>query len=43
MATILALQEVIAIRGEHFAGLRFHPESMLTRNGVSILQQAVDR
>ena len=43
MATIPELQEVIAIRGRTFAGFQFHPESILTRNGVAILQEAVDR
>jgi phenazine biosynthesis protein phzE len=43
IATIPELQEVIAIRGGHFAGFQFHPESILTRNGVPILQEAVDR
>ncbi|MDR3631105.1 MAG: chorismate-binding protein [Desulfocapsaceae bacterium] len=43
IATIPELQELIAIRGEHFAGFQFHPESILTRNGVAILQEAVNR
>ena len=43
IATIPELQEVIAIRGGHFAGFQFHPESILTRNGVPILKEAVDR
>ena len=43
IATIPELHEVIAIRGGHFAGFQFHPESILTRNGVAILKEAVDR
>ena len=43
IATIPELQEVIAIRGQTFAGFQFHPESILTRNGVAILQEAVER
>jgi 2-amino-4-deoxychorismate synthase len=43
IATIPELHEVIAIRDERFAGFQFHPESILTRNGVTILKGAVDR
>ena len=43
IAVIPELNEVIAIRGGHFAGFQFHPESILTRNGVTILKEAVDR
>ena len=35
--------QVVAIRGSHFAGFQFHPESILTSNGGEILQQAIDR
>jgi 2-amino-4-deoxychorismate synthase len=42
IATIPELAEVIAIRGEHFAGFQFHPESILTKNGIHILQEAVN-
>ncbi len=31
--------EIHAIRGEHFAGLQFHPESIFTENGFDILMQ----
>jgi phenazine biosynthesis protein phzE len=43
IAAIPELHEVIAIRNKHFAGFQFHPESILTRNGVTILQETVDR
>lgn len=43
IATIPDLHEVIAIRGGHFAGFQFHPESILTRNGVTILKETVER
>jgi 2-amino-4-deoxychorismate synthase len=42
IATIPELNEVIAIRGGNFAGFQFHPESILTRNGVRILKDTVD-
>ena len=33
--------ELIAIRGSHYLGFQFHPESILTRNGYAILKDAV--
>ena len=35
--------EVIAIRGGHFSGFQFHPESILSRNGCDILREEIDR
>ncbi len=43
IAVIPDLQEVIAVRGDHFTGFQFHPESILSTNGVSILKETVDR
>ncbi len=43
ISTIPKLQEVVAIRSEHFAGFQFHPESILSANGVHILQDSIDR
>jgi phenazine biosynthesis protein phzE len=40
-SVIPELKEVVAIRGEHFAGFQFHPESILTRNGIPILREAI--
>jgi phenazine biosynthesis protein phzE len=34
--------EVIAIRGGHFSGFQFHPESILSRNGCDILREEID-
>lgn len=42
LARLPATDEIAAIRGHHFVGYQFHPESILTRNGVSILCQTVD-
>lgn len=40
--TVLPLSnELVAIRGPHFAGFQFHSESILTQNGRAILQEAV--
>ncbi len=43
IAVIPELEEVIAIRGDRFAGFQFHPESILTRNGVPLLKETIDR
>jgi len=43
IAVIPELREVVAIRSDHFAGFQFHPESILTRNGVYILQETISR
>lgn len=34
-------EELLAIRGEHFIGYQFHPESILTKNGDSIFKESV--
>jgi phenazine biosynthesis protein phzE len=41
IATIPELSEIVAIRGKAFAGYQFHPESLLTKNGYTILQDTV--
>ena len=41
MAVIPELNELVAIRSEHFVGFQFHPESLLTKNGYTILQETV--
>lgn len=41
IATIPELGEMVAIRGKAFAGYQFHPESLLTKNGYTILQDTV--
>jgi len=41
MAVIPELDELVAIRGESFAGLQFHPESLLTKNGYTILEDTL--
>ncbi len=33
--------EVHSLRGSHFTSLQFHPESMLTRNGVDIIAKSI--
>lgn len=33
--------ELIGVRGDYFVGYQFHPESLLTKNGYTILQEAV--
>ena len=40
-ATLGASDELVAIKGENFIGYQFHPESILTKNGFVILQQAL--
>ncbi len=34
-------QELIAIRHKHFIGYQFHPESILTQNGYTILRESI--
>lgn len=34
-------REIIAIRSTHFIGYQFHPESILTQNGFSLLKRGV--
>lgn len=34
-------REILAIRGEHFIGYQFHPESILTKNGDAILKESI--
>lgn len=41
MAILPELDELVAIRGEHYVGFQVHPESLLTKNGYTILQEAV--
>lgn len=41
ISTIPELDELIAIRAKDFIGFQFHPESLLTQNGYSILQQSI--
>jgi phenazine biosynthesis protein phzE len=41
MAVIPELNELVGIRSEHFVGFQFHPESLLTKNGYTILQETV--
>jgi len=43
VSRLTGTDQVVAIRGGNFAGFQFHPESILTRNGGQILQQAIDR
>lgn len=40
-ATMGESNEIVAIKGERFIGYQFHPESILTKNGFMILQQAL--
>ena len=42
LSTLPDSDELIAIRGGHFIGYQFHPESILSQNGCTILQQAVE-
>lgn len=41
MAIIPELNELVAVRGEDYVGYQFHPESLLTKNGYTILQETV--
>ncbi len=34
--------ELVAIRGSHFVGYQFHPESILTKNGYSIIKDTIE-
>lgn len=40
-ATLGESDELVAIKGGNFIGYQFHPESILTKNGFEILQQAL--
>jgi len=40
-AILPELDELIGVRGSHFVGFQFHPESLLTKNGYTILQETV--
>ena len=41
ISVVPELNELIAIKGPHYLGFQFHPESILTKNGFTILQDAV--
>lgn len=41
MSLIPDLDEIVAIRGKDFVGYQFHPESILTQNGYSILYETI--
>jgi phenazine biosynthesis protein phzE len=34
-------REVYGLKGEHFVSLQFHPESLLTQNGIDIIARSV--
>jgi len=42
LATLPELNELVAIRAEDFIGYQFHPESLLSKNGYSILHGSVN-
>ncbi len=35
--------EVFAVRGDHFSGFQFHPESIMSQNGFSVLTEELKR
>ena len=41
IASISGSDELVGVRGEHFVGYQFHPESLLTKNGFTILRDTV--
>ncbi len=41
VAIVPELNELVGIRAAHFVGYQFHPESLLTKNGYTILQETV--
>lgn len=41
VSSIPESNEVVAIKGESFIGYQFHPESILTKNGYSILKDSI--
>ena len=43
MSLIPELEELVAIRGKNFVGFQFHPESILTQNGYSILYETIEK
>jgi phenazine biosynthesis protein phzE len=40
-AIIPELDELVAVKGKNFVGYQFHPESLLTKNGFTILEETV--
>lgn len=38
-----ATKEVFALRGTHFSGFQFHPESIMSQNGFSVLAEELQR
>ena len=43
LSTIPETREVAAIQGNMFTGFQFHPESILSRNGYTILEEAIQK
>ncbi|MGE4560674.1 MAG: aminodeoxychorismate/anthranilate synthase component II, partial [Desulfobulbus sp.] len=41
LSTLPGTDEIAAIQGDRFIGFQFHPESILSRNGYAILEEAV--